>query len=371
MPLHVAVIKERPLIVKELVEACEMSVHEITHRGETILHLAVKSNSFDTLELLISRVDDINVKDEKGYTVLHLAVSRKQLSVIKLLLRNRKIDVNSMNSNGFTPLDMLLESPQEYGDLVLGEMIRAAGGKTSAEVVPPHALPEIILREDSKLAPQLAVMPNKLTKHSLGKNVDVEITDMDSEENTKEKKHNPGILMVVAILISTITFQAALNPPGGFQPNGQAVLAHDLKRFVIYDMIGLFLSISVILLFLCVVPKKRVIVIKFLVWILWLATLSTALAFTSAVGRIFHSSKKPVGFLSIGWLVLLIFGLWWTLIQLIIFFINKMKRTDHRKCCTCLINIVYSASILFVIFVLAIINFIVIVEIIVLFKRNR
>ncbi|KAJ3672977.1 hypothetical protein LUZ60_006351 [Juncus effusus] len=123
MPLHVAVIKDRPLIVEELVKSCEEAVHQLTHRGETILHLAVKSNSFETLEFLISQVSDINTKDEKGNTVLHLAVASKQLSVIKLLLSNPSIDVNSKNSKGFTPLDILLESPQEYGDLVIGEMI--------------------------------------------------------------------------------------------------------------------------------------------------------------------------------------------------------------------------------------------------------
>ncbi|KAJ3682359.1 hypothetical protein LUZ60_014932 [Juncus effusus] len=135
IPLHLAVINGRALVIKELVEACEAAIHELTHVGETVIHLAMNSSSLDTLEFLISKVDDVNAKDVNGNTVLHLAVARKQLSVVKLLLSNPRIDVNSMNSKTFTPLDVLFESPQEYGDLVLGEMIRVAGGKTRDEMM--------------------------------------------------------------------------------------------------------------------------------------------------------------------------------------------------------------------------------------------
>ena len=43
--------------------------------------------------------------------------------------------MNTTNLKFLTPLDALLESPPQSGDLVLGEMIRAAGGKTAAEVL--------------------------------------------------------------------------------------------------------------------------------------------------------------------------------------------------------------------------------------------
>jgi hypothetical protein len=55
--------------------------------------------------------------------------------VIKFLLSKEAINVNTTNLAFLTPLDVLLESWPQNGDLVLGEMIRKAGGKTAAEVL--------------------------------------------------------------------------------------------------------------------------------------------------------------------------------------------------------------------------------------------
>ncbi|KAJ3682357.1 hypothetical protein LUZ60_014930 [Juncus effusus] len=294
MPLHVAIIKGRTLIVKELIEACEEAMHERTDGGETVLHLAVKSNSLEILEFLISQVNDLNAKDDRGNTVLHLAVARKKLSVIKLLLSNPGIDVNVENSKAFTPLDVLLESPQEYGDLVLGEMIRAAGGMTAAEVTPSQ--PDSISSDDSSSTEglEMSTRPFRLRRQLGFKYREVSGKEnLEPREEKKEKKYNADIIMLVAILVATITFQGALNPPGGVNQKGRAVLSAYLVGFLAFDMIGLFGSISVILLLLCVVPRKKKIVIKFLVWVLWAATFSTALAFTIAVSEIYVDFENP------------------------------------------------------------------------------
>ncbi|KAJ3682356.1 hypothetical protein LUZ60_014929 [Juncus effusus] len=342
MPLHVAIIKGRTLIVKELIEACEEAMHERTDGGETVLHLAVKSNSLEILEFLISQVDDLNAKDDKGNTVLHLAVARRQLCVIKLLLSNLGIDVNAVNSKAFTPLDVLLESPHEYGDVVLGEMIRAASGGIAAEVVP---LQPDSISSDTSSSTRTIRRSNKPLCRQLGFRKDIEVANLEPKEGKQEKKYNADILMVVAILNATITFQAALNPPGGFMPadsshtndKGFVVLADDLALFLFFDIIGLFSSISVILLLLCVVPRKRKIVIKFLVWILWLATFSTALAFTLAIRvtyRISNPTTDPdyydyeyntvsVHYLLIAWFIILRLGILWVAIRLVIFLLKK------------------------------------------------
>ena len=89
-PLHIAVKKRRAVVVKELVEACEEAVHRLTDGGETILHLAVKYNSFDTVELLIDQVNDLNAKDDRGNTILHHAVASKNLSVCHISITNIK-----------------------------------------------------------------------------------------------------------------------------------------------------------------------------------------------------------------------------------------------------------------------------------------
>ncbi|XP_078150025.1 uncharacterized protein LOC144545307 [Carex rostrata] len=226
-PLHIAVKKRRAVVVKVLVEACEEAVHKLTDGGETILHLAVKYNSFDTLEFLIDRVNDLNAKDDRGNTILHHAVASKQLSVIKLLLNKSAIDVNIMNLASLTPLDVLLASLPQNGDLVLGEMIRAAGGKTAAEVL-SESKPVI---EDSISSDSSNAIPNtrtSLQRHSfLGTKNDIEKGTLELQK--RKKKYDPQILLLMMTLVATITFQATIN------------------YFILYDMFALFLCVGIMM----------------------------------------------------------------------------------------------------------------------------
>ncbi|KAJ6819314.1 putative ankyrin-1 [Iris pallida] len=83
-PIHAAALKGRTDVLRELVVgACPESVHATTGRGETALHLAVRSSSFEAVEFLVETVaaaaELLNSKDDKGNTALHLAVARRQL----------------------------------------------------------------------------------------------------------------------------------------------------------------------------------------------------------------------------------------------------------------------------------------------------
>ncbi|XP_009382399.2 ankyrin repeat-containing protein BDA1-like [Musa acuminata AAA Group] len=137
MPAHTAALRGRLDVLTVLLDACPESARAVTSQGDSILHLTVKSNSFETVQFLLNRTGEndelLNSGDAKGNTVLHLAVARKQLQTVKLLLGRRGIEVNATNMRGDTVLDMLLDSPCQHGDLLLGELIRAAGGRTAAE----------------------------------------------------------------------------------------------------------------------------------------------------------------------------------------------------------------------------------------------
>ncbi|KAJ6819355.1 ankyrin repeat-containing protein-like [Iris pallida] len=53
-PIHAAVLKGRTDVLRELfVGACPESVRATTGRGETALHLAVRSSSFEAVEFLV------------------------------------------------------------------------------------------------------------------------------------------------------------------------------------------------------------------------------------------------------------------------------------------------------------------------------
>ncbi|XP_065029221.1 ankyrin repeat-containing protein BDA1-like [Musa acuminata AAA Group] len=85
MPAHTAALRGKLDALTVLLDACPESLLAVTSQGDSILHLTVKSNSFETVQFLLNRTDEndelLNSGDAKGNTVLHLAVARKQLQV--------------------------------------------------------------------------------------------------------------------------------------------------------------------------------------------------------------------------------------------------------------------------------------------------
>nr|GFB50224.1 ankyrin repeat-containing protein BDA1-like [Tanacetum cinerariifolium] len=115
---------------KELLLSSLDSVECTTAQGETSLHLAVKNNQFDALQVLIQHLkqvnkeDLINFKDFHGNTILHVAVSRKQYEVVDFLLHGEvMMELNFLNTSGLTPLDMLLMCQSESGDQDIEEIL--------------------------------------------------------------------------------------------------------------------------------------------------------------------------------------------------------------------------------------------------------
>ncbi|KAJ8511702.1 hypothetical protein OPV22_002136 [Ensete ventricosum] len=223
MPAHTAALQGRLDVLTVLLDACPESARAVTSQGDSILHLTVKSNSFETVQLLLNRTDEkdelLNSGDAKGNTILHLAVARKQLQTVKLLLGWRGIEANATNMRGDTVLDVLLDSPCQHGDLLLGELIRAAGGRTAAEEgkTQPKSSPS-----DARASATVASHRSRPNRwHPFRRQARPSKDDHRPRKvwsEPKERYNNkPEALMVVATLIATITFEAALNPPGGFK----------------------------------------------------------------------------------------------------------------------------------------------------------
>nr|XP_029117215.1 ankyrin repeat-containing protein At2g01680-like [Elaeis guineensis] len=303
-PLHLASANSHLLVVKELLKVGSDLCLIQDKDGFMPIHTAVIKGKM--VEFLVDKLggdeEILNSKDEKGNTILHLAVARKQLQMVKFLVSKPAIQVNSFNLKGFTPLDVLLESPSEHGDLVLGEMIRAAGGKKAEEESPSEAPSHPTQRAINPV--RTSPMRSNWKGHlqyffHLGHKAK---TSRRALQAKQENENTPGTLMVVATLIATVTFQAGMNPPGGFVQDGTnaglAVLGGQLFGFLIFDMVGLFASLSIILLLICVVPRTKWILTNFLklVWDLRnrdeLVIDSIQLLFTKEIGML---EKKKNG----------------------------------------------------------------------------
>ncbi|KAI3926470.1 hypothetical protein MKW92_025796 [Papaver armeniacum] len=347
-PIQVATMKGRVEIMQLLIDACPESIQVLTSRKETLLHLCVKYNRLEALRLLVSlfpRADNnnnpefVSVKssNDAGNTILHLAVAMKQTEMIRYLLRKRDNlpeqerdnlmtivgAINNINDNGFTALDILMQSPvRDLNDAEIGDLLRNAGALRT--------------REQRPAVPPTHEHPRLRCAGGCSENCDEWLT----------RKHN--VLMVVASLIATMAFEAGLNPPGGiWQENsvlkndsgepehlaGTSILAdnaiHIHFLYMGSNTIGFFASLSIILLLISGLPLKK----RFSIWILtaimWVALTCTAstyfITLTSISAR--HLSKhtaSPVEVLK-GWFIT------WMAFVCIVLFAHFLRLMSKRK----------------------------------------
>ncbi|GFP99557.1 ankyrin repeat-containing protein at5g02620 [Phtheirospermum japonicum] len=255
-PLHLAAIKGRTEVLGELLAAELQEAAALTGGGESCLHLCVKYYRFEAMKVIIQflKRDDvdriIDWKDKGGNNVLHLAVAQKQIEIVKYLLYNTRIQRDARNANGSTPLDLLLQSPGDLRDLDIKQCLEQKNSFTP-----------LIINSDISKAIKTSSFPKKHNQHT----------------DWLARKRNA--LMIVASLLATVAFQAALSPPGGVwqsdssgNPNGttrvnkphragQSVMAYTdpykYGQYMIFNTIAFLASLSIILLQVSGLPMRR------------------------------------------------------------------------------------------------------------------
>ncbi|KAM7275592.1 hypothetical protein ACFE04_017458 [Oxalis oulophora] len=224
--LHCAVIKGRVDVVKELVSACPESVKEVTNGGKTALHLAVKYNQIEVVRILIEEIkklkvaEIVNWRDKDGNTLLHLATFRKQHEIIAMLIGENPIfegiDVNSVNSSGITPMDVFDFNIQNenlaYENLNTLEMLQRAEAMKSRDIINKTGTNKTTNLDIQVTDYNFPGKPIRLSSIFSKWNVWRELMREIEESSTDTQ----NALMVVAVLIATVTYQATLSPPSGF-----------------------------------------------------------------------------------------------------------------------------------------------------------
>ncbi|KAI5320140.1 hypothetical protein L3X38_039848 [Prunus dulcis] len=280
-PLHLAAAKGHSEIVKELVLVESRGMHvrtdstlALTDRGETVLHLCVGHNRLEGLKALAEAFgkDDefLNWKDVDGNTILHISVAKKQIEIIKFLLTSTGVNVNALNANSFTALDIMMQSPRGLRDMEIEDSLRSVGAKSAKDVRPIVHDWVRVPREERQIARRLgSVLSSK---------------EGDSMKPAAQQKPSDWLgrrrssLMVVASLLATVAFQAGLTPPGGVwqddlevdengnpvaEPHsvGTSVMAYNQPKeyglFMIFNTIAFLASLSIILLLVSGLPIKR------------------------------------------------------------------------------------------------------------------
>ncbi|KAA8549915.1 hypothetical protein F0562_001599 [Nyssa sinensis] len=285
-PLHLAAMKGRVHVLRELLRVRLEAARDIVDRGETILHLCVKHNQLEALQLLVETLKDhqlFNSMDEYGNSILHLAVSDKHIETIRYLLTSAvRVNVNAINANGLTALDILIQSRRDMKDLDIAESLGEAEALRARDINPLLS---------SNGINRLIVRPNGTPFVNQTTPILAKLTQSQWLEKNRDK------LMVVASLIATMSFQAGVSPPGGVWPDdsegkhraGEAVMAynypHSYPYFLRFNTISFVASLSTILLLMSGLPFKRKIFMWILMVIMWLTitTISLTYAFSIVV----------------------------------------------------------------------------------------
>ncbi|KAI4302840.1 hypothetical protein MLD38_038540 [Melastoma candidum] len=219
IPLHYAATKGRVQVMEELLSAWPDSVEEVTARGETAAHLAAKNCQFDAFLVLVEHLKGLNKeavlnwKDSQGNTVLHIAAAREDYAVIKSMVSGFMdeglIQVNALNDVGLTALDMLFLPAKEARDMEIVDILMkygAARATGSRETRSDTALPPA--QSDDHGGQELG----SLDEASVGLKL-FEYFKFDKDRDSPGEVRSA--LLVIAALIVTATYSAALQPPGG------------------------------------------------------------------------------------------------------------------------------------------------------------
>ncbi|KAI3927130.1 hypothetical protein MKX01_029898 [Papaver californicum] len=213
IPLHLAAMRNNVEVMEMLLLRKPEAIYQVLmNRKETILHLCVKHHTFKALKKLVDYLSrspsdtatnpnatSVNSKDIDGNTILHLAAKTRQLKMIDYLLENGYlgIEINALNKANLRALQMLAQN--EMDDI------------------------------------------QKLAQHEM---IELEISclgyfreriERKTSSDNQRMQERVNMLMVVAVLIAGIAFQATISPPGGvFQEDSEIDSTIDPVLFTYY-----------------------------------------------------------------------------------------------------------------------------------------
>ncbi|KAF8391800.1 hypothetical protein HHK36_022034 [Tetracentron sinense] len=286
-PLHYAAGNGNVSITMDIIRSYPDAVELVDKRGQNAIHFCIANYNQCMpwgheavlrwfMSSKVKHDEVINQADHDGNTPLHLAIKRGSPDLVRLLLKDEyegRLDTDAMNKAHLTPLDLALprEHPQSK------EVYQVYSGLKSARanrgISKPLDEAEICLDDTVRKAEDyMRPFIKKMNNHQ----------------------------MLVAALIATVTFAAALQVPGGYKSEGTATLAREatFKAFVITDAIALACSMTAVFLnFVILLPHRWPIeLIHLLTYLTIIAMVAMLIAFVAGLYVVVTNSLLVVIF---------------------------------------------------------------------------
>nr|XP_023887712.1 ankyrin repeat-containing protein ITN1-like [Quercus suber] len=264
--LHISAKKGHHDVMRAIIEKFPYTCELLDNRGRTALHHAVESGSTAAVNKLLSSLafqDLINEQEnDEGNTAMHLAAIKRRYEVLILLASNRNVEKGATNKEGKTTADIIQLDKQlmrsEKEELMSkwcngGEGLLSLEREVEVEVERQTTGVEVE-RQTTEIEAE-----RQTTEVSIPVS-DGHVQNQDSKtettETTEPAAKDPDLKemneyrVLVTTLITTVTFAAAFQVPGGYDGNGKANLQKNqqFRYFLIFDSLAFTTSTASLLI---------------------------------------------------------------------------------------------------------------------------
>ncbi|OVA03559.1 Ankyrin repeat [Macleaya cordata] len=287
--LHLAVRQGHVEIVKALLDKDPQLARRTDKKGQTSLHMAVKGVNCEVVKLLLEAdAAIVMLPDKFGNTALHVATRKKRAEIVNELLLLPDSNVNALNRDHKTALDIAEGLPLSEESSEIRECLARYGAIRANELNQPR---DELRKTVTQIKKDVHIQLEQTKKTN--KNVNGIAKEL-------RKLHREGInnatnsVTVVAVLFATVAFAAIFTVPGGDNNDGMAVVVGSIsfKIFFIFNAIALFTSLAVVVVQITLVrgeTKAERKVVEIINKLMWLASVCTSVAFIASsyivVGR--------------------------------------------------------------------------------------
>ncbi|KAL5546520.1 hypothetical protein UlMin_006207 [Ulmus minor] len=193
--LHISAQKGRIGIIKILMQKCPNVCELLDNKDQTALHVAARYNNLDVLRTLLRMTcfrDLINEPDKEGNTFLHEAARHSNLDILMMLANDRRINKTAINNLGKTAGDIFQQLGRAWW-------------------------------KSRKKQEWNSYTRKKYTKHL--KKQEKHQSLLVKKNESEYIKNVATVNLIVATIITSITFAAFLSMPGGYDnKNGMPML---------------------------------------------------------------------------------------------------------------------------------------------------